>query len=221
MSRALAGGYATQVKAFLALLVLFLAVAVYGDRRLVGVAREAVLAETGERLGIEADLLRAELERDRLLSIQGNGEPSYVPPAVLDRIVRLRGLVRLDVVGLDGRVVTSSEAVRVGRFDPILADPADRRRLMLLAGRTVITPLETPSGARHDTLGAYRPIRDRGRATVGFIHVEREVAVLAEVDRSLKALATLQSAGLAFVALLVILFARWLLRPYRSLQRAA
>jgi PAS domain S-box-containing protein len=223
VSRALAAGYATQVKAFLTLLVLFLAVAVYGDRRLVGAAREAVLDETGERLGVEADLTRAELERDQMmrgLDGAGGGTP-YIPPSYLERMARLRGLERIEVLGLDGRVVSSSESSRIGTADSALADPADRRRLMLLSGRTVMTPLDAPEAAGRATLGAYRPIRDRSRATVGFIRVDRQVAALGAVDQTLRALATLQSAGLAVVALLVVLFARWLLRPFRSLQRAA
>ncbi len=223
MSRALAAGYATQVKAFLTLLVLFLVVAVYGDRRLVGVAREAVLDETGERLGVEADLTRAELERDQMmrgLDGAGGGTP-YIPPSYLERMARLRGLERIEVLGLDGRVVSSSESSRIGAADPAVADPADRRRLMLLSGRTVMTPLDAPEAAGRATLGAYRPIRDRSRATVGFIRVDRQVAALGAVDQTLRALQTLQTAGLAVVALLVVLFARWLLRPFRSLQRAA
>ena len=222
MSRILAAGYATQVKAFLALLVLFLAVAVYGDRRLVGMAREAVLEETAERLGVEADLTRAELERDQMMrGLDGPGGASYIPVSYLDRMARLKGFAQIDVIGLDGTIVSSSRSERIGATEPALADTGDRRRLALLAGRTVVAPLRSTEAARHATLAALRPIRNRGRATVGFIRVEREVAALGAVDGSLRALAALQSAGLATVALLVVLFARWLLRPYRRLQRAA
>jgi PAS domain S-box-containing protein len=45
--------------------------------------------------------------------------------------------------------------------------------------------------------------------------------VLAGVDRSLRAIAMLQAAGLVFLLVLVILFARWLLQPYRRLLSAA
>ena len=223
MKRAFLGGYAGQIKTFLFLLVVFLAVAIYFDVHLLGLARNAILDETGERLGVEADLARAEIERDQMLrglTAPAAGAP-YIPPSYLDRMRRLRGLERLDIIALEGRVVSSSDPQRVGAGDLYLSADGGGRRRRLLAGYTVVTPLDRPAAARHATLAAYRPIRDRSRATTGFIRVEREVPALAAVDFNLRTIATIQAAGLAFVLVLVILFARWLLRPYRTLQRAA
>jgi len=222
VKRAFLGGYAGQIKTFLVLLVVFLAVAIYFNVHLLALARNAILDETGERLGVEADLARAEIERDQMLrglTVPAAGAP-YIPPSYLERMTRLRGLERLDIIALDGRVVSSSDPTRVGGGDADLAADGGRRR-RLLAGFTVVTPLDRPAAARHATLAAYRPIRDRSRATTGFIRVEREVPALAAVDFNLRTIAAIQAAGLAFVLALVILFARWLLRPYRTLQRAA
>jgi len=221
--RAVLGGYAGQIKIFLVLLVVFLAVAIYFNVHLLALARNAILDETGERLGVEADLARAEIERDQMLrglAAPAGGAP-YIPPTYLERMARRRGLERLDIIALEGRVVSSSDPARVGGGDADLAADGGHRRRRLLAGFTVVTPLDRPAAARHATLAAYRPIRDRSRATAGFIRVEREVPALAAVDFNLRTIAAIQAGGLAFVLALVILFARWLLRPYRTLQRAA
>jgi hypothetical protein len=65
--RPLLKSYAGQVKMFLVLLVLFLAVAIYFNFHLLVVARDAIQEEAGLRLGLEADLVRAELERDQMM----------------------------------------------------------------------------------------------------------------------------------------------------------
>lgn len=222
MKRAFLGGYAGQIKTFLVLLVVFLAVAIYFNVHLLALARNAILEETGDRLGVEADLARAEIERDQMLrglSAPASGTP-YIPPSYLDRMARRRGLERLDIITLDGRLASSSDPDRVGTSDTLLAgDDGARRRL--LAGSTVVAPLDRPAAARHATLAAYRPIRDRSRVTTGFVRVAREVPALAAVDFNLRTIAAIQAGGLVFVLTLVILFARWLLRPYRTLQRAA
>jgi len=223
MKRTMLGGYAAQIKTFLVLLVVFLAVAIYFNVHMLALARNAILDETGERLGVEADLVRAEIERDQMLrglSAPAEGAP-FIPPSYLDRMARLRGLERLDIITLDGRVVSSSDLERVGGVDAALSDDGGGWRRRLLAGYTVVTPLDRPAAARHATLAAYRPIRDRSRVTTGFIRVEREVPALAAVDFNLRTIAAIQTAGLGCVLVLVILFARWLLRPYRTLQRAA
>jgi signal transduction histidine kinase len=90
-----------------------------------------------------------------------------------------------------------------------------------LAGLTAVTPLQRAGRGPFATLAAYRPIRNRDFQTQGFIRLEREVPALASLDLDLRRIAALQAGGLLSVLILVLLFARWLLRPYRQLQRAA
>jgi len=215
--------YAGQVKIFLVLLVVFLAVAVYFNFDLLVLARNAIQEEAGQRLGVEADLVRAELERDQMLrGLKASaGEAPYIPPTFLDRLARLHGMVRIDILKTDGTVLTSSDPARIGRTDDFLSDREGRERRRLLAGGTSIGPLQRLSGSRYATLSAYRPVRDKRLTAVAFIRVEREVPVLASVDLDLRTIATLQAGGLAVILVLVLLFARWLLQPYRRLQRAA
>jgi signal transduction histidine kinase len=215
--------YAGRIKVFLFLLVLFLAVAIYCDVNLLVLARNAVQDEAGQRLGLEADLARAELERDQMLRglAAGPDTAPYIPPTFLDRMARLKGLTGIDILAPDGRVVTSSDPSRIGSVDAFLQAEGGRQRGLLLAGETAVTPLDRVRGAARAGLAAYRPIRDRARAAVAFIRVEQEVPLLAAVDFNLRTIAVLQAGGLVFVMVLVILFANWLLRPYRRLQRAA
>jgi PAS domain S-box-containing protein len=215
--------YAGQIKIFLVLLVMFLAVAIYCDVHLLVLARNAVQDEAGERLGLEADLARAELERDQMIrGLQaGPGTAPYIPPTYLDHMARIKGLSQIDILASDGRVVSSSAPARVGTTDAWLVADDGRARRLLLSGETAVTPLSRVAGTARASLAAYRPIHDRTRAAVAFIRVEREEPLLAAVDFNLRTIAALQAGGLIFVLGLVILFAQWLLRPYRRLQRAA
>src|SRR6266704_2272858 len=214
--------YEGQIKIFLVLLVLFLAIAIYFDFHLLVVARNAVQEEVGRRMALEADLVRFELERDQMLRglTASAGQPPYIPPTFLDRMARLKGMRAVEILSLDGRVISSSDPQRVGRDDALISGEDGGPRRSLLTGGSVVTPVarEAP---RYATIAAYRPIQDRGRAAVAFIRVEEEVPILASVDLNLRTIASLQAGGLVFVLVLVILFAHWLLQPYRRLARAA
>ncbi|MBI2016926.1 MAG: hypothetical protein HYS77_15525, partial [Candidatus Rokubacteria bacterium] len=59
------------------------------------------------------------------------------------------------------------------------------------------------------------------RATVAVIRLTTDVPALGAVDFNLTLIAAFQAAGLVFILALVILFARWLLQPYRRLLSAA
>ncbi len=222
MRGSLLRSYEGQIKIFLVLLVLFLAIAIYFDFHLLVVARNAVQEEVGRRMALEADLVRFELERDQMLRglTASAGQPPYIPPTFLDRMARLKGMRAVEILSLDGRVISSSDPQRVGRDDALISGEDGGPRRSLLTGGSVVTPVarEAP---RYATIAAYRPIQDRGRAAVAFIRVEEEVPILASVDLNLRTIASLQAGGLVFVLVLVILFAHWLLQPYRRLARAA
>jgi signal transduction histidine kinase len=215
--------YEGQIKTFLFRLVLFLAAAILLDVHLLVVARDAIQEEVGGRLALQADLVRADLERDQMLrGLRGEaGTVPYIPPTLLDRLARLKGMIGIEILTTEGRVLSSSRAERVGRTDAFLAGggEADRRRLQ--AGGSLVAPLDRVPRSRYATLAAYRPIQDRSRATLAVLKVESEVPVLAAVHFNLTLIAVIQAAGLVLLVVLVILFARWLLQPYRRLLRAA
>ena len=215
--------YEGQVRIVLVLLVLFLAVALYLNVHLLLIARNAVGDEAGQRLALEADLVRVELERDQMLRglRQEPGDLPYIPPTFLDRMARMKGKTAIEILSPAGRVLSSSDPQRVGATDAALIRDEGAGSKRLLSGMSLVTDLERVPGSRYATLGAYRPIQDRSRATIAVIRVEEEVPALAAVDFNLRVLAALQAGGLVVMLVLVIAFARWLLQPYRRLLSAA
>ena len=222
MNRSLLRSYEGQIKVFLVLLVLFLAVAIVLDFHLLVSARDSIQEEVGRRVALEADVVRAELERDQMLrGLRAEpGTPPYIPPAFLNLMARQKGMLAIEILTTEGTVLSSSDPGRVGHADALLAgNPAAARRLK--DGVSVLAPLDRPPGSSYATLAAYRPIQDRSRATIAVIRLSTEVPALGSVDLNLTLIAGFQAAGLAFVLVLVILFARWLLQPYRRLVSAA
>ena len=222
MKRSLLRSYEGQIKVFLVLLVLFLAVAIFLDFHLLVSARDAIQEEVGTRLALQADLVRAELERDQMLRglRAPPGTQPYIPPTFLNLMARQKGLLQIEILTLDGTILSSSDPERVGSVDARLAEDGSASR-RLLAGGSVIAPLDRLRHSSYATLVAYRPIQDRGRATIAAIRLTTEVPVLGAVDFNLTLIAAFQAAGLVFILTLVILFARWLLQPYRRLLSAA
>ncbi|HKN46816.1 MAG TPA: ATP-binding protein [Candidatus Polarisedimenticolia bacterium] len=223
MNRSPLRSYEGQIKIFLILLVLFLAVAIYFNYHLLVVARDAIQDQAGQMTALEADLVRFELERDQMLrglSADPSDSP-YIPPTFLDRMARLRGMSAIEIIALDGRVISSSVPERVGRLDSLLHGPDEGPRRSLMNGGSLVDPAGGKAGSSYARIAAYRPIQDRRHAALGFIRVEEEVPILASVELNLRTIAALQAGGLAFVLALVFLFARWLLQPYRRLAAAA
>jgi PAS domain S-box-containing protein len=213
--------YEGQIKTFLFLLVLFLAAAILLDVHLLVVARDAVQVEVGRRLALQADLARADLERDQMLrGLRGEGgEVPYIPPTLLARQARLKALIAIEILTPEGRVLSSSRPERVGTIDAFLA--ADAGRAPFLAGGSLVAPIDRLPGSRYATLAAYRPILDGSRAVLAVLKVESEVPVLASVHFNLTLIALVQAAALTLLVVLVVFFSRWLLQPYRRLLRAA
>lgn len=222
MRRSLLRSYEGQIKVFLVLLVLFLAVAIFLNFHLLVKARDVIQSEVGTRLALQADLVRAELERDQMLRglRAPPGTVPYIPPTLLNLMARQKGILQIEILTLDGTVLSSSDPARIGTRDERLAvDPAAGRRLA--AGGSVIAPLDRVRRSSYATMAAYRPIQDKGRATVAVVRLVTEVPALGAVDFNLTLIAAFQAAGLVFILVLVILFARWLLQPYRRLLSAA
>ena len=222
MKRSLLRSYEGQIKVFLVLLVLVLAVAIFLNFHLLVKARDVIQREVGTRLALQADLVRAELERDQMLRglRAPPGTVPYIPPTLLNLMARQKGVLQIEILTLDGTVLSSSDAERVGsRDERLAAEPAAGRRLA--AGGSVIAPLDRVRRSSYATMAAYRPIQDKGRATVAVVRLATEVPALGAVDFNLTLIAAFQAAGLVFILVLVILFARWLLQPYRRLLSAA
>src|SRR2546427_3839921 len=153
VTRSLLRSYEGQIKVFLVLLVLFLAVAIVLDFHLLVSARDSIQEEVGRRVALEADVVRAELERDQMLrGLRAEpGTPPYIPPAFLNLIARQKAMLAIEILTTDGRVLSSSDAGRVGRPDPLIAgNPAAVARLRS-GGGLVAQPERLPR-SRYATL---------------------------------------------------------------------
>ncbi len=222
MTRSLLHGYEGQIKIFLVLLVLFLAVAIVLDFHLLVTARDTIQEEVGRRVMLEADVVRAELERDQMMrGLRADpGAPPYIPPTFLGLMARQKGMLAIEILTTDGRVLSSSDPERVGKPDSFLIGNATASERLRSGGHLVASP-DRVARTGYATLAAYGPIQDRSRATIAVVRVLTEVPALGGVDFNLTLIAAFQAAGLVFILVLVILFARWLLQPYRRLLLAA
>jgi len=211
-------GYENQVKLFLVLLVLFLVAAGTVSIRALYGTRASLVAEA------ESRIIAATRAAQRELGATGQPGPSLT--ARLAEVARAYSITSLEIVDTEGRVLASTQPWRVGLVDPVaatvgLADPG-----ALGSGGAVIRKLD---GGEADA--EYGP--DRGEALV-FVAIDRgagaprailkaghEILGVSTVTRQIRALAWMQAvAGLVMLAI-VLLFVRWVLRPYRALKAAA
>jgi PAS domain S-box-containing protein len=215
--------YEARIKIFLILLVFFLASAVTINFYLLMMSRDAVREEIGQRIVLVAEAARVELglEGGALGGRPAPNGESEVGQARLARFTKEHDLLCTEILERQGRVLASSLVGRAGTADrdfQLLAGP-ERRRIEL--GSSVLAPLRDQEGIEYATLSGFLPILSPGGGVTAILKVEGNAGDLARLDRSLKMVAGIQATGLSCLVLLVLLFARWLLAPYRQLMATA
>src|SRR5262245_28384195 len=215
--------YEVRIKVFLVLLVFFLATAVTINFCLLMMSRNAVREEIGQRIVAFAQAAKIEMALDRaaLPAREGREGGTSVGQSRLARFTRERDLVSSEILDPGGRVLSSSLVGRVGAVDREFGSLADSQRRKLEAGISVLAPLRDQEGIEYATLTGFLPLIDSGGGIRGVLRVEGNAGDLARLDRSLKMVAGVQATGLSCLVLLVLLFARWLLAPYRRLMATA
>jgi len=215
--------YEGRTKVFLVLLVFFIAAAVTVNFYLLMTSRDAVMAETAERILLVAEAVRVEL-RLAEAPMPGREGGSLVPPASQTRLARLahdHHLARMELLDPGGKVVISSIVGRVGAADSEFTALGAARRLRLESGGGVVGALRDREGIAYATLSGFLPVVGPSGRVRSILKVEEPAGDLARLDRSLKVLSAVQAAGLSCLVLLVLFFARWLLTPYRKLLATA
>jgi len=215
--------YEGQIKTFLVLLVLFLAVAIFVSFHLLVVSRNAIFEEVRQRIALAAEAVGSDLE------IQGRKAPhpdeaflgSPFSQTQFSRIARVHNLISLELLDPAGKVLVSSLVGRVGRDDTGLKMMGETSRQRLAAGITILSSLRSEEGIAYASMTGYRPLLDRAGRLSGIFRVEDRAENLARVERSLKILSAIQAAGLSALLILIFFFARWLLAPYRKLMATA
>ena len=215
--------YEGRVRIFLVLLVLFLAAAITVNFRLLMTGRNAVLEETGERVLLEADSAVARLQLSAAPSGTGfvAGASGGVTQAQLARLTREHDLAGIEILSPSGRVVVSSYIGRSGVTDGEYAGLEPERRRDLEAGQAVVSSLRDEEGIAYATISGFLPLIGSSGKPGAILKIEEHAGELARLQRSLRVLAAVQAAGVCCLVLLVLLFARWLLAPYRKLMSTA
>jgi two-component system, NtrC family, nitrogen regulation sensor histidine kinase GlnL len=212
------GTYEVRIKVFLILLVFFLASAITVNFYLLMMSRDAVREEVGQRIILVAEAARIELGlTEGTLRGEGSADRAPVSQARLSRLVKEHSLTGAELLSPQGIVLSSSLVGRTGVPDREYAQLGSSRRRTLEAGNNVLSDIRDSEGIAYATLTGFLPLMDVGGRVRAILKVEEPVGDLARLDRSLKVLAAIQATGLSCLVLLVLVFARWLLAPYRQL----
>ena len=217
------GTYEGRIKIFLVLLVVFLAAAVTVNFCLLMMSRNAVREEIGQRIVLVAEAARIELRLgEGPLPGEGlEGSGASVGQSRLARLTKEHDLAAAELLDPAGIVLASSLVGRIGAHEREFAALGASLRRKLEAGTSVLAPLRDREGTAYATLSGFLPILDPSGKVRALLRVEEHAGDLARLDRSLKMLAGIQASGLSCLVLLVLLFARWLLAPYRKLMATA
>jgi PAS domain S-box-containing protein len=217
------GTYEARIKIFLILLVFFLASAITVNFCLLMMSRDAVRDEIGQRIILVAEAAKVELGlSEGILGSEtqaGTGSPAS--QARLARLAKEHELTEAELLDPQGIILSSSMVGRTGIPDREYAALGESRRGRLAAGNSVLSDIRDEEGIAYATLSGYLPLISPGGRLGAILKVEEPVGSLASLDRSLKVLAGIQATGLSCLVLLVLLFARWLLAPYRQLMATA
>ena len=118
----------------------------------------------------------------------------------------------------DGRDVSGARGPGTALFEgPDALDADGRARLQ--AGRAVGVRVEPDGG--EPLFVALVPVLDPQGRTAGYVEIAARSAELGVVEFRYRTALVVQIAGVVIIAVLVLLFANWISRPYRRLARVA
>ncbi len=219
-------GYENQVKLFLVLLVLFLVAVGVVSLNALGRTRTILLEETEARLVTATRAALRELEADpqALVSFESPGRASQAV-AALREAARRHAIASLEIVDPRGHVVASTEPWRVGIVDPDAvteregAAAAERTEGAIVRERPALAGSDDEGdGALSETLVLLPLSSSRSKTLLKAGHQSVAMSVVA---RQIRLLSWTQAIAGLVTLLLALLFARWVLRPYRALKETA
>lgn len=219
-------GYETQVKLFLVLLVLFLAAAGTISLNALYRTQALLLQEAEARVVASTRAVQRELADPDPL--RGPEEPagSALLGARLSDLARAYGIASLEILDRSGRVVAGTEPWRIGVIDPGAAEVARTGAGGLASGGAVLREPEAESddteyGPDRGQALVYVALPSGGAAAGVLLRAGHEVIGVRSIGRQIRRLAWMQAAAALVMLVLVLLFVRWVLRPYRALRAAA
>ncbi|HJQ99643.1 MAG TPA: ATP-binding protein, partial [Candidatus Polarisedimenticolaceae bacterium] len=146
---------------------------------------------------------------------------SGIPPAAGDiaRLARRFDLARIAVLAADGSVLVES-APPPAPSKPFAALGPDERGA-IGAGRAVATDMTPPSGGAAARLTAYVPILDPAGRLASIVAVDQSVPELGRLHLAFRTVVAVQAGAVVLIGVAVLLFGRWVSRPFRRLATAA
>lgn len=216
--------YESKLTWFLVLLVLFLAVVSFQSTELSKKARAALESEFSQR-ALDTSMFVAEKLDPAAVEaemVKNRATPYVASPLFLHDLEVRYGLAGLSVLDLDGMPVLGTEA----REKPPVSETVrlhgnDRTRV--LAGEAVVSDDYREPLDRRTLRDVYRIVVSadgRGRP-VGILRVSFEVHPIAALGRLSTTLLVYQVMGFAVVLVLLLVFVRWFMTPYRALMSTA
>ena len=207
------GRFELQLKLVLVLLVAFLAALDLMNVVLLARARDEVERAERERAKTRGREAALTLGPDALAS---GASPDAV---ALGRLALRFDLARVAVLRPDGSLVAESAgaAEPSSRFSALSADEL----AAIGAGRAVATEMTPPSGGASARLGAFVPILDPTGRVASVVAVEQAVPELGRIHRAFRVVVAVQAGAVVLIGVAVLLFGRWVSRPFRKLATAA
>jgi len=213
------GSYETQVKVFLILVVAFLVTAnlvtisflVRSQSLLEDEARARVLSST---VSLAREAETQHLGRQLAEALPG---AAAVVSSRLSRLGGAYGMTAADVVDANGRVTASSQPWREGVVEPLGDTLGGADLASLRAGRGVVI-----SGAEASApIVSLVPVSAEGAGGPFYLRVTYASAAMETISERIRVLTWAQGIGGSIVLLLVLMFTRFVLKPYRELKAAA
>lgn len=206
------GRFELQLKLVLVLLVAFLAALDLMNVVLLARARDEVERAERERAKTRG--------REAALTLGPDTLATAAPPGTdLFRLARRFDLARVSVLAPDGTVL--AESAPPGDASPRFGALGSDERGAIGAGRAVATEMAPPSGGEEARLGAYVPILDASGRVASIVEVEQAVPELGRLHLAFRTVVAIQAGAVVLIGVAVLLFGRWVSRPYRRLATAA
>ena len=213
------GRFETQVRVVLVLLVLFLAALDLMNLVLLSRTRDA-----GERAERERAKARG---REVALALGPDALAAPVEPAsrqrfeatALARMALRFDLRRIAVLDAKGNVVGASgdAPFREERYEAL----DDGERGALEAGRAVASDIAPGSGGEDAVIAAFVPVLDGSGHLAAIVAVVQAVPEFGGILRGIRLAIVVQVAGVVVIGALLLVFGRWVSRPYRQIAKAA
>lgn len=214
-----AGRFETQVRLVLVLIVVFLAVLDLLNVILLTRAREDAERAERERAKARGREVARVLGPEALVAPAGSPDRAGLTSAGLSRIALRFDLARVAIWDASPHETAASGEAATYAISMYGLDEASRDALR--AGRAIATDMVPRSGGDGALISAFIPVLDTSGHLAAVVEVQQTVPELGSLQSGFRLLVAAQAAGVVLIAVVVLMFGRWVSRPYRALAAVA